>query len=97
MIKIVAKNYVKKDRVNDYIALAGKLVKVTNERDAGCLHYQLYQDTVDPQILTFLEEWESDEHLKLHMEAKHFKEMVPALGEFQEKPGELNVYRPVEQ
>ncbi len=93
MIKIVAKNYIKKEKVEDYIALAKKLVKATNENDAGCLHYQLYQDTANPQILTILEEWESDEHLKLHMEAPHFKEMVPAFSEFQEKPGEMNIYR----
>ncbi len=96
MIKIVAKNYIKKDKIDDYIALAKKLVKATNDNDAGCLHYQLYQDTANPQILTILEEWESDGHLKLHMEAAHFKEIVPALGDFQEKPGELNIYRPVE-
>ncbi|QHQ63507.1 antibiotic biosynthesis monooxygenase [Anaerocolumna sedimenticola] len=95
MIKIVAKNYVKADKVNDYIELAKKLVKATNDKDAGCLHYQLYQDATDPQVLTFLEEWESDEHLKQHMEAEHFKEMVPALSEFQEKPGELNIYQVV--
>ncbi len=93
MIKIIAKNYVKEDEVNNFIALAKKLVKETNEKDTGCIHYQLYQDTANPQILTFLEEWESDDDLKKHMEAKHFKEIVPALGEFEEKPGELNMYR----
>lgn len=95
MIKIVAKHYIKKDKIDDYKALAAKLVKATNDKDAGCLHYQLYQDTTDPQILTILEEWDSDEHLKLHMEAPHFKELVPALSEFQEKPGEVNIYKPV--
>ncbi|MGB8455894.1 MAG: putative quinol monooxygenase [Anaerocolumna sp.] len=93
MIKIVAKNYVIKDKISDYITLAKELVKATNDKDAGCLHYQLYQDTANPQILTFLEEWESEEHLKLHTEAEHFKEMVPALGKFQEKEGELNIYK----
>jgi len=95
MIKIVAKNYVKEDKTNEYLELAKKLVKATNELDAGCLHYGLYQDTTNPQIFTFLEEWESEEHLKLHMEAPHFKEMVPALSLYQEKEGELNIYKQV--
>jgi quinol monooxygenase YgiN len=95
MIKIVAKNYIKEDKLEEFIAIARKLVKATNDLDAGCLHYNLYQDTTNPQVLTFLEEWESEEHLKLHTEAPHFKELVPALGKFQEKPGEHNIYKPL--
>ena len=95
MIKIVAKNYIKKDKTEDYLSIAEKLVKATNDLDAGCLHYGLYQDSNDSQIFTFLEEWECEDHLKLHMEAPHFKELVPALSEFQEKPGELNIYKKV--
>ncbi len=95
MIKIVAKNYVKKDKIDGYIALVKKLVEATNREDAGCIHYQLYQDINNPGILTILEEWESQEALDKHMAAAHFKEIVPQLGAFTEKPGEVNLYKKV--
>jgi len=93
MIKIVAKNYVKLDKVNDFIKLVTKLVQETNQNDKGCIHYELFQDIKDPQILTIIEEWESKESLDQHMIAKHFKEIVPMLGAFTEKPGETNLYQ----
>jgi len=93
MIKIVAKNYVKADKVSEFILLVTKLVQETNQNDAGCIHYELFQDVKDPQILTIIEEWESKEALGQHMNAKHFKEIVPMLGDYTEKPGETNLYQ----
>lgn len=96
MIKIVAKHYLKKDKIDIFIALAKKLVAETQKGDAGCIHYDLFQDLKDPTILTIIEEWENQDSLDKHMEAKHFKEIVPQLGEFYEKPGEINLYQKVE-
>ena len=93
MIKIVAKNYVKADKVDDFIALVTKLVQETNKNDEGCIHYELFQDIKDPSILTIIEEWESKEDLKNHMAAKHFLEIVPMLGALTEKPSENNFYQ----
>ena len=40
MLRIVAKHYIKKDKIDSYIALAKKLVAATNKEDEGCLHYE---------------------------------------------------------
>jgi len=93
MIKIVAKNYVKTDKTDDFIALVTKLVQETNKNDEGCIHYELFQDIKDPSILTIIEEWESKEALGKHMAEKHFTEIVPLLADFTEKPGETNLYQ----
>jgi len=93
MIKIVAKNYVKADKIDDFISLVTKLVQETNKNDAGCIHYELFQDIKDPTILSIIEEWESKEALRQHMAAKHFLEIVPMLSDFTEKPGETNLYQ----
>jgi len=92
MIKIVAKNYVKADKIEEFISLVTKLVQETNN-DKGCIHYELFQDIKDPTILTIIEEWESKEALGQHMAAKHFVEIVPMLSTFAEKPGENNLYQ----
>jgi len=93
MIKIVAKNYVKADKIDEFISLVTKLVQETNKNDVGCIHYELFQDVKDSHILTIIEEWESKEALGQHMAAKHFLEIVPMLADFTEKPGENNFYQ----
>lgn len=77
MIKVVAENKIKQDKIEEFLALAASLREATNTKDEGCIHYDLYQDFEDPSVLTFLEEWESMEALEKHIAADHFKEIVP--------------------
>jgi quinol monooxygenase YgiN len=96
MVKIVAKQTVRQDKVDSFITLAKKLVEQTRKSDAGCIRYELFQDAKDPRILTFIEEWENQAALDKHMASVHFKEIFPQLGALCEKPGEINIYRKVE-
>jgi quinol monooxygenase YgiN len=93
MIKVVAKNIVKKEKIDEFIDLAKKLAEATNSKDEGCIHYDLYQDREDPRILTFIEEWESMEALGRHMAAPHFKEIVPKLDAFADGPEDVHLYQ----
>lgn len=93
-IKIVARQFVKPDQIDNYIALMNDLGVKTNQLDEGCIEYAIFQDLSDPQIITLVEEWESQEALDKHMKATHFKEIVPKLDAFYEKPGDVNFYRP---
>ncbi len=93
MIRIVAKNVIKSEKIEEFIALAKKLVEETNQKDEGCIHYELYQDLANPQILTIMEEWESQAALENHMAASHFKEIVPQFADFAFSPGEVNIYK----
>ena len=93
MIKVVAKNIVKKDKTDEFIALAKTLEEATNKLDSGCIRYELYQDISDPGILTFIEEWESMEALDKHMAAPHFKDIVPKLGAFADGPEDVRLYK----
>lgn len=93
MIKIVAPNIVRADKIDEFITLGKTLVEETNQKDTGCIHYDLYQDLNNPQYLTFLEEWESMEALDEHMAAEHFKEIVPKLGALTEKPEDVHLYK----
>lgn len=93
MIKVVARNTIKKDKIEEFIALAEKLVEATNKLDEGCIHYDVYQDIENPQVLTFIEEWECMEALQKHMAAAHYKEIVPKFGDFADGPKDVNIYR----
>lgn len=92
MIKVVAKNIIKAEKVDEFITLAQKLVQETNQNDAGCISYELYQDIANPQILTIIEEWENKDALEQHMAAQHFKEASALFKDFVENQGEANFY-----
>lgn len=94
VVRVVAKNYVKKDKVDEVIELCKELVQLTREEE-GCIKYEMFQDEQDPCILTMIEEWESRDHLNSHFEADHFKRIVPMLGEFHEKETEVNIYNKI--
>lgn len=93
MLRVVATNTVKNDKIEEFIAIAEKLVEATNRYDKGCIHYDLYQDVENPQLLTFIEEWESKEALDQHMEADHFKELVPQLGALAADTKDVRIYQ----
>jgi len=40
-------------------------------KENGCISYELYQDTVNPGIFTFIEEWQSKQHLDVHLQSPH--------------------------
>lgn len=92
VIKVVAKNIIKADKVDEFIAVAKNLVHETVQNDKGCIHYELYQDVSNSQILTIIEEWENKVALEQHMAAKHFIEATALMKNFVEKPGDANLY-----
>lgn len=91
MIFVVSKSVVKQDKVNEYKLLTVKLIEETR-KEAGCISYDLCEHIENPNILTFIEKWESKEHLDAHMKTTHFTEIVPKLKELRES-AELSIYR----
>ena len=94
MIKVVAKNFIKEDKIEEVLEHIKELVAIT-VKEEGCIKYEIYQDEKDKSILTMIEELESKEALNKHMSAEHFKRIVPIIGGFAEKAGEINLYKKV--
>ncbi|WP_124064864.1 putative quinol monooxygenase [Clostridium sp. E02] len=92
MIKVVAKNYVKEGKKEEFLEIARKLVQETRANDTGCIRYELVQDVKDPLVLTMLEEWEDQTALGNHGATAHFKKAIKAMSGLVEKPGETNMY-----
>jgi quinol monooxygenase YgiN len=92
MIKVVASNFVQEKNRVQYLELVKELVKLTKANDQGCLKYELFEDNENPNLLTFIEEWESKKALDEHLNSKHFKRIVPLLHSFLTKEGTLNIY-----
>jgi len=93
MIKVIAKNFLKADKVDEFIVLAKKLVTDTRKNDIGCIKYQLLQDIKAPNMFTMIEEWQDNDALNKHMNSKHFKDSVVLFATIMEKPAEINIYK----
>lgn len=91
MVVVVAKNTIKAERAEEFLRLAQELVTET-KREKGCIEYALMRDSESPNILTFIEKWQTEGHLKDHFDTTHFKRIVPMLGDLTEKETEINIY-----
>lgn len=91
MITIVAKSKIKEGKVEEFIALAEKLIS-QSKKEAGCISYSLNQDVNNSNVLTFIEEWESKEAIALHNNSEHFKTIVPKLGELRIDQPDITLY-----
>jgi quinol monooxygenase YgiN len=92
MITIVAKKIIKHGKTREFKDLVEKLIN-ESRNEAGCIAYNLYEDINNTNILTFIEEWKSEEDIKLHNNTEHFTSIVPKLAELQEGKTEVNLYK----
>ncbi len=90
-IRVVAKNQVKPDKIQEFMDLCKNLVE-ESLKEEGCIEYGVYQEVENPGILTMLEEWKDKKSLDEHLNSNHFKEIFPLLSKFLEKESEINVY-----
>ncbi len=90
-LTVVAKNILKEGKKEDVLKLVEVLIEETRKEE-GCISYNLYEGSEDENILTFIEEWNSEEAFQLHLNSNHFKEIVPKLSEFMES-SKLDVYK----
>ena len=93
MITIVAKNHIKEDKLDEFLASARRLVEETSKNDSGCVRYELFQGLSEPQVLTIIEEWEDEDSLKKHMASEHFREASASFVGLVEGRGEIDLYQ----
>ncbi|MGK0467472.1 putative quinol monooxygenase [Clostridium sp.] len=94
MIKVIAKNFAKENKIEKVLELAKILVESTVKED-GCIKYEMYQDEKNPSILIMVEEWETIEALNKHMSSEHFKKIVSQMSECMDQKPELNICKKV--
>ena len=91
-IRVVAKNYVKPEKIQEFIFLCKKLIE-ESVKEKGCIDYGLYQELDNPEILMILEEWRDKSNLVKHLKSNHFQEIFPLLLEYLKKETEINMYK----
>lgn len=85
MIKGVAQLKVKPGNREAFMALAREFVAL-NRLEAGNISYELFENTVNPNTMVFIKEWEDDAALERHLASEHFLRLAPQMTALQEGP-----------
>lgn len=56
-----------------------------SRQEAGCIGYEIFENSIRPQSLLILETWESPQALAAHEKTEHFTTLVPITHENSEK------------
>ena len=75
-VVIVATIKIKEEFVSEVYKELLTLHRLTHEKDAGCLQYDLHQDSKDKNTYVFIETWESQDFLDQHEKKDHFVSFV---------------------
>lgn len=78
-LKVVAIVETSADKAIELKKVCLGLIEPTR-KESGCRNYELYQDTTNPGKFTFIEEWESQEHLDIHLKTPHLVAAGEAFG-----------------
>ncbi len=63
--------------------------------DAGCIRYELHQDTEDEATFVFIEQWESRESLEAHLAQPHLEDFKARIPELLDGPLGIKVLNPI--
>lgn len=80
MIYVIATMHLKPGTQAAVLAAAKPCIEATR-KEAGCILYDLNVSTSDPNQLTFVEKWESKDHLAAHAKSEHIKVWRKASGD----------------
>jgi quinol monooxygenase YgiN len=94
MITIVAKNTIKQGKTEEFKLLAESLIN-ESRKEEGCIAYNLYEDSNNCNILTFIEQWENKDAINAHNKSEHFTSIVPQFVDFKDGPSEINLYNKI--
>jgi quinol monooxygenase YgiN len=94
MLKVVAKNYVDLNHLDEILTLCKELVELTR-LEKGCIGYGVYKDADHPELLTMIEEWKSREDLEEHLHSEHFTRIVPQMSKMMTQAADMNVYQQI--
>jgi quinol monooxygenase YgiN len=72
------------DKVEELKAVCLGLIEPTRKEE-GCISYDLYQDITNSGKFTFLENWQSKEHLDVHLKTPHLVAAGAAFGKLATK------------
>ncbi|MBN9697979.1 MAG: antibiotic biosynthesis monooxygenase [Zoogloea sp.] len=90
-IRIIARLVARPDSIEALRPLLLGMLEPTR-KEAGCISYELVNNTADPAEFVFVEEWASQEAINAHMETPHLKGLVVASAPLLAAPLDVRFY-----
>lgn len=94
MIKIVSKNLIREDKVDEFKSLMKELVEKSSAEE-GNIHYSLNVSRDNPRMFAFIEFWRDQEAIDKHNATEHFQRLVPMMRDMREN-SVLDIFTEVE-
>lgn len=86
MLKVIAQDFIRPDRLDEVAPLYRELVEKTRQ-ETLCISYDLFIDHKDPGHFVFVEEWPDRAALDAHCATEHFTRLVPLINAHQRAKG----------
>lgn len=90
-VRVVARFHARPGKEEDLRGVLEALIEPTRA-EAGCLHYELWQNRALPADFTFVEEWSSQEALDEHGQSKHILKGRERMKDLLAEPGDIRLY-----
>lgn len=95
MIKITARQVIKKECIEKYHELIRELVE-KSQAEEGNISYTSNQSISDERVHCFIEYWKDQAAINAHNATEHFCRIIPQLGELFDEPEIVDLYHEVE-
>lgn len=86
MLKVIAEDFIKPDRIGIVTPLYAELVEKTRQEPLW-IAYDLFVDQKDAGHFVFIEEWPDRAALDAHCRSEHFRRLVPLINQHQRREG----------
>jgi quinol monooxygenase YgiN len=90
---VTAKFTIKKDKMEESLALMKRLTEETNSKEEGCKDYFYLQNSANDCEFTSYEVWESEAEEAKHWATDHVQTALAALPELLEKMPEITKWK----
>ena len=91
MIIVVANAVLKDGMKSEFLSISRPCI-LSTRKETGNISYNLLKNTQADSEFSFLEEWQTEHDLELHMGTDHFKIFSEALDELLAEPMTIDVY-----
>ena len=85
LLTVVASMRARAGKEQELRQLLEGLIQPTKQ-ESGCVTYDLHQGSTDPAVFYFYENWESPDHLDVHMQSSHLQHALGRVDELLDGP-----------
>ncbi|GAB4224897.1 MAG: putative quinol monooxygenase [Stanieria sp.] len=93
-VRVVARVIALPDKIEQLKAVLIELIEPTRA-EAGCIQYDLLQNTSDPTDFTFVEEWSSTAALEAHLTSQHLQKAINQINGLVAQPPDIRRYEQI--